>query len=315
MGISWAVKTLGAQLGGGHMTFNMISGLFIPTYGSDWKNRQSEYGSYVDPAAVHTSIAIAWGREYQIGTSPGGSETQKSFMVEGVKKMVAAGHEIGNHTIDHIETNSPLPSNMWPGGATWENGFDDGSRKTNALGEAWNEQVEFGVPAGAYALTHGWSYYVGKTLGVATWEGIISLGEVDGPKQGINDKLVGFRAPRLEVNSEMMFALDNKGYLYDCGLEEGYEAQRDGTNFVWPYTTDNGSPNTWTQKEYGETVYFDSMPSGFWQYPVNVMIVPENIRASVLEGARVIAAAENAEAEFDINHANWSGKVTGLTIV
>jgi hypothetical protein len=289
-----------------HLTFNMISGLFIPTYGPSWKDRQSEYGSYKDPAAEHTAIAIAWGREYKIGTTQGGAETQPSYMIAGVQKMLAAGHEIGNHTIDHIETNSPLPDNLWPGGWGWENGFDDG-RGEDALGNPWDEVTEFGGDPTSYAQTHGWQQAAGKALSESTWEGIITLGEMPGPKQDVNDRLVGFRAPRLEVNSAMMFALANKGYLYDCGLEEGYEYNRDGTNFVWPYTTDNGFPNTHTQRLNGETLYFDSLPQGLWQYPVNTMIVPENLRANILVKANKISKGSGVD-----TMESWDGTVTGF---
>jgi hypothetical protein len=289
-----------------HFTFNMISGLFIPTYGPSWKDRQSEYGSYKDESAEHTAIAIAWGREYQIGTSKGGAETQPSFMIAGVQKMIADGHEIGNHTIDHIETNSPLPDDLWPGGWGWENGFDDG-RGQDALGNTWSEQQEFGGAANSYAQTHGWQQAAGKAISVGTWEGIIELGEMDGPKQGVNDDLVGFRAPRLEVNSAMMYALSNKGYLYDCGLEEGYETNRDGSNFVWPYTTDNGFLNTYTQRANGEKLYFDSLPQGLWQYPVNTMIVPQEIRDAILVKANQIAVGSGEE-PMD----SWDGRVTGF---
>ena len=33
IGMSWAVQKLGAKLKGGHMTFNMITGLLVPTWG------------------------------------------------------------------------------------------------------------------------------------------------------------------------------------------------------------------------------------------------------------------------------------------
>jgi hypothetical protein len=297
------------------MTFNMISGLFVPAVGSGWQDRESKYGYYTDQDANpyiaeqsgHKRIAISWGREAMYGTTAIPDRDGTDFMVQMVKRLESSSQEIGNHTIDHLETNSPLPLSYWPNNGE---GFDDGSSGTDALGNPWSEVEEFGGHPQGYQQTCGWMYNVGRSLSVTAWEDIISLGEVDGPEQGINSELKAFRAPRLEVNSEMFFALANQGYRYDCGLEEGYEVNRDGTNFIWPYTTDNGNPNVWTQKSYGETIYIDSMPQGLWQYPVNVMIVPENLRPGIIAKANQISIGAGDEQHDD----SWleDGKITGF---
>ncbi len=71
------------------------------------------------------------------------------------------------------------------------------------------------------------------------------------------ETLKGIR--ELEVNSAMFYALADLEYLYECGLEEGYEKHVDGQNFLWPYTTDNGVRNSWTQLNIGERVFMDTI--------------------------------------------------------
>ncbi len=313
MGLSWAVKTLGAKLGGGHMTFNMIAGLYVPTWGPEWNNRQSKYGSYNNGTTEGKPwiVAAANGREQDIFSDRlNGTRVQKGYMIQGVKKMIAAGHEHGNHTIDHIETNSPYPKSVFEKFGMAE-GFDDGSVKKDALGRDFDEATEFGSEGAA--LTMGWKAYAGKALSQKAWEGIVSAGEEPTKENSVyTSQMSGFRAPRLEINSNLFFALKAKNYLYDCGLEEGYEENVDGTNFVWPYTTDNGTPNIWTQKANGENVPVDSMPTGLWQYPVNVMIMPDGIRGDVWENYNKIATASKDEyiepKEDFIKH----GKITGF---
>ncbi len=315
MGISWAVKTLGGKLKGGHMTFNMIAGLYVPTWGPQWYDRQSEYGSYnngtVDDNGTHDWIvAAANGREQAIFSDKlNGTKVQKPYMIDAVKKIQTAKHELGNHTLDHIETNSPYPKTTFDKFGFGE-GFDDGTSGTNALGETFDEANAYGTEGAA--LTMGWKDLAGKALSQKGWEGVIAGGEEPAKKYAATTTQYGFRAPRLEINSNLFFALKAKNYLYDCGLEEGYEENVDGTNFLWPYTTDNGTPNIWTQKENGEKIYIDSMPTGLWQYPVNVMIVPENLRDAVWANYNKMALATDEKEIESMEEFHKHGKVTGF---
>ncbi len=297
MGIAWATSKLGALKNPDgsavHLTFNMITGLFIPTWGPSWQDRQSKFGSYADPAQPFVdgvsgfkNIAVAWGREQQIGTSAGASDVQPNYMLDYVTShIVNAGHEIGNHTIDHMETNSPLPKSEFDkwGGDGFDPGVDtmpDGTPCTP------DEATTFGIQnPNAYALTHGWNMFAGMSIGKAAWKGAIKLGEdqldyylhVSVAKTN----LFSFRAPRLEVNSNLYLALKELGYTYDCGLEEGYGTEDSAATALWPYTLDNGSPNAWTQKSNGEKVYLNEMPTGLWEIPVNCVVVPDTLRARI----------------------------------
>ncbi len=330
MGLAWAVNTLGEKMkrtgkGTGHMTFNMISGLFVETTGSNWYDRKSKYGFFNNGTTtsdagqtVPWNIASANGREGRI-FNDAGVETHKPFMIDAMKNLRNKGHEIGNHTIDHIETNSkynlkrPDGSNLWPNNGE---GFDDGTTGVDALGNAWIESEEFSGSSEAEQQM-GWLSEIGRVLSVEGWAGIIDLGEEDGIEQNIYTKadLHGFRAPRLEINSAMFTALAQADYLYDCGVEEGMEAHVDGTNFLWPYTVDNGIPNFYTQTQNGETIRATSFPTtaddgALWEIPVNLMIVPEAIRENVLAGHNVLRTQGEGNEPLAMEH--WDGKITGF---
>lgn len=325
IGMSWAIS-LDVP-----MTFNPISGLFLPVWGPDWDDRESKLGYYVDPVASpdHKRIAVAWGREYNV-EKPKGTWVEGGQIDEVFKDALAKGHEIGNHTIDHMESNSPVPGGDSPNAALgfgrWDNeGYDEFELDTMTwkdpkTGEivVLNETEEMGTKAGSAALTMGWKMYSGKSISSNAWKGAIELGEeqlneyLDISVQ--NGKVSGFRAPRLEVNSELFFALEELGYEYDCGLEEGYEEHRDGSNFLWPYTTDNGSRNAWTQYSLGEMRFVDSMPSGLWEIPVNAIVVPTEIRDRVWENHKEVMIAEG-ETPTDEDKSHWtqnSGKITSF---
>ncbi len=300
LGISWAVKTLASKTNYDgtpiHLTFNMITGLQIPTWGPSWQDRQSKFGSYVDPSQPYVAdqsgflhIADAWGREQQIGTAQGGVDVQAGWVVPAWKAILAAGHEIGNHTIDHMESNSPLPNTSLGFGRWNGEGFDPGPDSgANGL----SEQQLFDLPSNAWALTNGWALMAGMKLSVNAWKGAIDLGEeqlTDASLLGMSaGNIYSFRAPRLETNSNQFYALKASHYQYDCGLEEGYDNVMSGANAWWPYTTDNGTPNGFIQKQTGEVINFDSMPAGVWEIPVNCMVVPPALRAQIYTKHRQI---------------------------
>jgi hypothetical protein len=181
-----------------------------------------------------------------------------------------------------------------------------------------DEAKEFGQRQGNVWQFMGWKGYAGKVLSTNAWKGLIELAETELTSayniSAQNGKCVSFRAPRLEVNSNMFWALKDLGYLYDCGNEEGYEYNMDGTNQLWPYTMDNGSPNVAWQRMVGENKSnFDSLPAGLWQYPVSVLIIPKEHRQSVFDNYKMIATAEkNPPTKDDEESFLQEGKVTGF---
>ncbi|MCL1947743.1 MAG: T9SS type A sorting domain-containing protein [Chitinivibrionia bacterium] len=363
------------------MTFNIISGQIIPAVNrmtgnaESSANRQSKWGYWI-PNGLYSStdfggVAISWGREYPImlnswdsnkndklgsgyymdytvGDAVNGRMQVNGFLNAAYQEAADLGHEIGNHTIDHLETNSMLPykagsgATAFPGFANaadntklmQSTAFKDGfgrwadanggydfegiDRVTMPDGEVLeiNEATEFGQASGAPQQFMGWVSYAGKILSKEAWAGLIGIGEeeirnyLDISKQ--SNEVVSFRAPRLEVNSNMFWALKEWGYLYDCGNEEGYEYNVDGTNHLWPYTMDNGSPNVAWQRMIGENKSnFDSLPYGFWQYPVSVLIVPnQNWRGEMYD--RYVQINGYAPVADDKESFIRNGKLTGF---
>ncbi len=311
-------------------TFNVISGLMVPTFPIDWQARESKFGFYVpneefyevgyNQANKHAKIAVSWGREMPIYTNSSlAEEFTTGYITQAFDAAYETGHEIGNHTIDHMESNSPLPVDYYE---QWNadratNGFDYSVLDTMPWGTIYNEAVEFGQRDGNIWQTMGWKMYAGKYISKETWKGAIELSEdqLDEYLQvsRAHGNLGAFRAPRLEVNSNLYFALSELNYQYDCGLEDGYEQNIDGTNFLWPYTLDNGNPNATYQRVIGEDVAIDSMPAGLWQIPSNVFVVPERIRDEVYANHVLInaAAADGEEIESLEDWSNGGGKITG----
>jgi len=96
--------------------------------------------------------------------------------------------------------------------------------------------------------------------------------------------------PRLETDAGEFFALKDLGYEYDCGLEEGLKKTWTARISLWPYTTDNGSVNAFTQKSNGEHCVSGFHASGVWAIPVNCVIVPQALRPGIYSKYRQISA-------------------------
>lgn len=311
-------------------TFNVISGLFVPTYPVDWQSRESDLGYYVpkpefypedySPSLTHAKIAVSWGREMPIYENKAKTKLfSDGYINYAFQEARDGGHEIGNHTIDHMESNSPLPVSYYE---KWNsnkatNGFDYFPLDTMPWGKIYDEAKEFGQRPGNNWQTMGWKMNAGKYIAKETWKGAIALSEnIIDEQLGLSvakKNLGAFRAPRLEVNSGLYYALSELGYQYDCGLEDGYEANVDGSNFLWPYTLDNGNPNATYQRSLGERVGIDSLPAGLWQIPSNVFIVPPTSRKAVYEHHAKINAAASGGEQIE-SFEEWDaagGKITG----
>ena len=326
-------------------TFNVITGLFTAVSPVSWQSRESRFGYYQPNAAMpgeHTRIAVAWGREnviysnLQTMLARGTAGIEMPGTIEAIfRRTLALGHEIGNHTIDHLESNSPLPNTVAnpyrtgvtgvariPGFGRWGGeGMAEGGRiSTSVMPDGQQMTVDqvthFGQTPGHPWQFMGWENQAGRVISVNAWRGLIELGEEELQQAFPGLKPVGFRAPRLEVNTNMFHALRSLGYWYDTGNEEGYEYNVDGTNFLWPYTMDNGSPNMAWQRMVGSNrSSWDSLPSGLWQYPVSVFIIPENHRATLWNNYVAIttgAADGTTPTEADRQHFLRVGKVTGF---
>lgn len=319
IGMAWAMQ-LGVP-----MTFNMISGLYVPQsnpinspdvdgdgVSDGWANRESPLGYWKENKADQIAngginyirVPISWGSEQEI--VDGGEKIQPPCNIIATNLAISQGHEIGNHTIDHMAPDSPLPGGSSPfssrGFGLWGNeGYDSTLIDSLPWGEVINEANHFNQDTALTINKMGWTMKAGAFISSTTWIGVIDLAEKwFFQKTSLKkEMLYGFCAPRSEVNSALYYALANKSYEYDCSLEEGNEAHRNGSNFLWPYTLDNGSINSWTQFDLGERRSINDLPSnsGLWEIPITKLVVPEDIRESVWRNHKEIRAALGSDAD------------------
>lgn len=123
----------------------------------------------------------------------------------------------------------------------------------------------------------------------------------------------GFRTPFLEHATATFEALAALGFAYDTSLEEGYQPEMDGTNFLWPYTLDAGSPgNAWLAAAGRKNPV--GRHRGLWEIPVHAMLVPPDA-ACARYGVRAGLRARVADAILRNQQADWpveAGKITGF---
>jgi hypothetical protein len=169
------------------------------------------------------------------------------------------GFDIGNHTVDHLESNS-----------TWS-----------------------GIPPALKdPMTNGWlftnGFGPGIALGLSDWQAVLTANDGELKNLLHVTAIQGFRAPRLEMNDNGLNALKAVGYQYDESLEEilpdGFVdaaiavdsgAQKGFAWLPWPYTLDNGSPGIWNQQAAGgDKKWVTNYPTGIWEVPVYQVYVP-----------------------------------------
>ncbi len=127
------------------------------------------------------------------------------------RKLYLDGHEIGNHSTNHVmKVEEETPGNWLA---------------TNFNGKAYTkkEWLEKEVAPCQELLTKPYSKK-DVTLGIGIAKSDIK----------------GWRTPRLEWNDSIFAVIKDQGFLYDCSME--LEPEGDGTSFWWPHTLDNGSP-------------------------------------------------------------------------
>jgi hypothetical protein len=191
------------------------------------------------------------------------------------------GFDMGNHTIDHLESNS-----------TWS-----------------------GIPS-QYKdpMTNGWLFDAngngpGISMDQQTWQTILQVNDTELKSIYSPGSLVGFRAPRLEVNDNGLNAIKAIGYTYDQNLEEiqadtyidaavaADTANKKGFNFLpWPYTLDNGSPGIWNQQATGDKKWVQNFPTGVWEVPVYEVYVPGALGKTIAD--RMLASDNPSNCTF-----------------
>ena len=154
-------------------------------------------------------------------------------------------------------------------------------------GKAWKHAYEAGNEIGNHTYSHfldsNDEIIDARLKGQEVWAEEIAKNDTaiinaTGMKK---EEIVGFRVPRLEFNRAGFLAMQERGFLYECSIEEGGEDGMDGTNYYWPYTLDNGSQadsiqaaqsvgdDDWGYKKVGKI-------AGLWELPVYNFIIPHD---------------------------------------
>ena len=124
------------------------------------------------------------------------------------------------------------------------------------------------------------------------------------------EDIVGFRTPFLDYNEHVYKALEDLNFKYDATIEEGWQDDQDGSDFLWPYTLDAGSPgDEYVAKNfYGKKEPFVGKHPGLWLLPEYVLVIPPDElceKYGTKPGARTRAMeASGGDGE--------SGKITGM---
>ena len=140
--------------------------------------------------------------------------------------------------------------------------------------EQWRRAVECGHEIG----NHTYSHLHGTRYTVEQWEREIQkCEEALDNELGINT--LGFRAPYIEYNSNLFYALISKGLLYDCSVSHAFDTTGDGgKNFYWPYTLDNDTPGN--DRKVGKF-------PGLWEMPAYAVMIPPELRLDYCNKDRV----------------------------
>jgi len=191
--------------------------------------------------------------------------------------------------------------------AFYSNGkYLDPSRKLRELHlRAWDEGHEIG--------NHTYNHDHGAEFTVEEWKQALGRNRQALLKAQIPEAAQqGYRTPFLAYNAATFEALADRGFVYDSSIEEGYQADQDGTNFYWPYTLDEGSPGNQLAVEWGSKELIARHP-GLWEIALHVFMVPDD---KTCERYGVPAGMRNRVREgMQAGGWEWSvepGKITGL---
>jgi Polysaccharide deacetylase len=184
----------------------------------------------------------------------------------------------------------------------------EGMEDPNFVKQSWKEAYDAGHEIGVHTHSHPH----GRDFSVGKWEKemqqcIDMLTQADGLAIPRNE-LIGFRTPFLEYGDHTFSAVRNKNFVYDCSIEEGFQHDADGRNFVWPFVLDHGSPGNLATYKLQDLPLVREHP-GLWELPVYAFIVPPDDRCheyGVNPGFRARMKQKNDYFEID------QGKVTGM---
>jgi hypothetical protein len=159
--------------------------------------------------------------------------------------------------------------------------FYHSSTYTAAAG-SWKAAYNAGFETGDHTVHHyhGGTADMGMNFSEAGWTNEIKgcIDYLTGGAVGMKRaEIWGFRTPFLQYNANVFPAVKALGFWYDCSIEEGHQEDQDGTNYLWPYTLDHGSPGNAT---HPRLTPITSFPAGLWEMPAYRVIVPPDTDAA-----------------------------------
>jgi peptidoglycan/xylan/chitin deacetylase (PgdA/CDA1 family) len=168
------------------------------------------------------------------------------------------------------------------------------------------------VAAGHELANHTLTHPFGISFSVAQWREEMSACDDVYLRAGVlAQPCAGFRAPYLQYGDATFAAMLAMGRQYDASIQEGYQADQDGTNFLWPYTLDAGSPGNAARYPESSPRRLRNTYPGLWEIPMHVFLIPADeagARFGVAPGLRA-----RMQANVDPTEDNpLSGRMTGL---
>jgi hypothetical protein len=169
------------------------------------------------------------------------------------------------------------------------------------------EAVEQGHELAVHTLTHR----KGVKFKKSEWEKEISGWKAWFKKPGnphFSRDPLGFRAPYLRYNPAMFEAIVRQGLVYDSSLEEGFAENQDGTNFLWPFTMDSGSPSSALNAVLFDKPQIGAYP-GLIEIPIYALVPPPDSEAS---GYGIPTGLAGRAVGLLKDPAVWNVKITGI---
>jgi peptidoglycan/xylan/chitin deacetylase (PgdA/CDA1 family) len=176
---------------------------------------------------------------------------------------------------------------------------------------SWKKAFDYGHEVGVHTYNHphGVTLVDGQTKPALDYEGHqaeIQKCIIELERLGINRAFIkGYRQPYLEYTMHSLVAAALEGFLYDCSIEEGATEDEDGTNFLWPYTLDNGSPGNNYFFPEGDAQHIGQI-KGLWEIPVYHFIVPD------LEAAKKFDLKDEEGNYYSLKEKIGTDRITGF---
>lgn len=174
------------------------------------------------------------------------------------------------------------------------------------VAESWRRAFRQGHEVGIHTRTHT----TNVTTTLDEWRAeIAACADFLEQEIGVHrSEIMGFRTPYLEHNEATFIAIREFGLVYDCSLEEGFDASSDGTDFLWPYTLDTGSPGNEMLAAQDLKSAIGHHP-GLWEMPAYTFVVPPDAEC---EKYGVPSGLRDRLAKIQKYFQPQNGKITGF---